>query len=350
MSCITLVGMSKALHVKKGVLLVNLGTPSEPTPKAVRQFLREFLSDSRVVELPRILWLPILYGIILPFRSSRSARNYQKIWTDQGSPLMDFSQRLVDKIRDHAADQFVVGLAMRYGTPSIQSVLEQFQAQSVDEVTIVPMYPQYSATTSASIFDEVTRVLSHWRWVPSIRFVSHYADHPRYIDAVSSAIAQYVEQNGLPDQLLFSYHGIPERCFKAGDPYWCYCHKTTRLITEKLGLAKDRWQMVFQSRFGREKWLEPYCDKTLEQLPAQGVKSVAVVCPGFSVDCLETLEEIAIANRSLFLAAGGTSFDYIPALNDGDAHAALFLSLVNGNGSANKAILPNSGSSDESSR
>lgn len=321
--------MSKNYTSKTGILIVNLGTPEAPTPRGVRRFLREFLSDRRVVDLPRWFWLPLLHGVILPFRSRLSAKNYHKIWLPEGSPLWVFSQGLVEKIKAQSDENLSIKLAMRYGKPSIKSALDEFKSEQIDKLVVVPMFPQYSATTSASVFDAVFSELKQWNFVPSVRLVNHYADHPVYIEALADSIKAHRARNGSADKLLFSFHGIPKRFFEAGDPYYCYCHKTARLVAEKLGLAQNEWQLVFQSRFGREEWIGPYCDQTLQALPKDGCKSVDLICPGFSVDCLETLEEIAMTNKQLFLAAGGERYHYIPALNMSDQHAQLFAALAN---------------------
>lgn len=320
--------MSKNFTPKTGILFVNLGTPDAPTPRGVRRFLREFLSDKRVVDLPRLLWLPILYGVILPFRSRSSAKNYKKIWAADGSPLSIFSHKLVEKIKARGTEGFSIKLAMRYGKPSIKSVLDEFKSENIVKLVVLPMFPQYSSSTTASVFDEVSSHLKSWKFVPDVRFVNHYADHPAYIEALAESVRKHRADHGSGDKLLFSFHGIPKRFFEQGDPYYCYCHKTARLVAEKLGLSAEEWQLVFQSRFGREEWLTPYCDITLQQLPQDGCKSVDLICPGFSVDCLETLEEIAMENKKLFLEAGGESYNYIPALNADDHHVQLFEQLI----------------------
>jgi len=315
-----------------GILLVNLGTPDAPTPAALRRYLGEFLSDPRVTEMPRWLWWLILHGIILRVRPRRSAKNYAKIWTEQGSPLFAISQAqqqaLQKVVQENSHSPIKVVLGMRYGQPSIESALDELRQAHVQRLLILPLYPQYSSSTSASVFDAVSDVLKKWRWLPDIRFISHYHDHPDYIDALANSVQRYWQQHGQPDKLLFSFHGVPKRFFTAGDPYHCECHKTARLVAEQLDLAQSKWQVVFQSRFGREEWLKPYTDHTLEALAKSGTKRVDVVCPGFSADCLETLEEIDQENRDLFLQAGGKDFHYIPALNDDDSHIQALFSLV----------------------
>ncbi len=321
------------LPPKTGVLLVNLGTPDEPTPKALRAYLREFLSDPRVVEMPRALWWPLLHGVILNIRPRRSAHAYRKIWTEAGSPLLVHSreqaERIGEQLRERYGDRVVVALAMRYGQPSIANALQELREEGIWRLLVLPLYPQYSATSTGSVFDAVSRELQCWRWVPELRTVASYHDDPDYIQALADHIrAFWQREGGHGVRLLFSYHGIPRRYFLAGDPYHCQCHKTSRLLAEALDLEEGSWQTTFQSRFGRERWLEPYTDKTLRQLAREGVKHVDVVCPGFAADCLETLEEIAMQNRKVFLKAGGEQFRYIPALNASDAHIDTLVGLI----------------------
>ena len=317
---------------KLGILLVNLGSPDKPKTSAVRRYLAEFLWDKRVVDAPRWLWWLILHGIILRTRPRRSAKLYQKVWTDQGSPLVATSRLQAQTVEKTLQKKFrgnvIVDLAMRYGSPSIKDSLNALRKAGTRRLLILPMYPQYSATTTASVFDEVTNVLRDWRWLPDLRFINDYHDNRIYIEALASSIRQHWQQNGRADKLLFSFHGIPQRYFESGDPYFCHCQKTARLVAEALELEEGTWQVVFQSRFGREPWLQPYCDKTLEALPAQGVKSVDIICPGFTADCLETLEEISIENRQLFLDAGGEQFHYIPALNASDEHIRVLCEVL----------------------
>jgi ferrochelatase len=315
-----------------GILLVNLGTPDAPTPHALRRYLDEFLSDPRVTEMPRWLWWLILHGIILRVRPRRSAKNYAKIWTEKGSPLFAISQAqqqaLQKVIQQHTNSPIHIALGMRYGQPSIEKALDELRQVHIQRLLILPLYPQYASSTTASVFDAVSDVLKKWRWLPDIRFISHYHDHPDYINALAQCIQRHWQQHGQPDKLLFSFHGIPKRFFTAGDPYHCECHKTARLVAEKLALMQSNWQVVFQSRFGKEEWLKPYTDHTLEALAQAGTKHVDVICPGFSADCLETLEEIDQENRHLFLNAGGKVFHYIPALNDDEMHIQALLSLI----------------------
>ena len=307
-----------------GILLVNLGSPEAPTASALRRYLGEFLWDPRVVEAPRWLWWLVLHGIILRFRPARSAKAYAKVWTDEGSPLLTTTRQQTRAIEQVLDEKFrgkvIVDCAMRYGKPSIRSGLEALQQAGARRLLVLPLYPQYSASTVASVFDEVTDVLQTWRWLPDMRFINHYHDHPKYIEALAESLRAHWKDHPRSDKLVFSFHGIPQRYFDNGDPYFCHCQKTARLVAEALELEDDSWMVVFQSRFGREPWLQPYCDKTMEALPSQGVKSVDVICPGFSADCLETIEEIDMENREIFLEAGGESFHYIPCLNDSPAH------------------------------
>ncbi len=317
---------------KTGILLTNLGTPDSCETRDVRRYLKQFLSDPRVVEVPRLVWWFVLNLVILNTRPSRSAKAYSKIWTEQGSPLLKISQDQADALR-HALnekypDSFEVVLAMRYGNPSVADGLEALRARGVRRVLVFPLYPQYSASTVASTFDAVTSEFHNWRWVPELRFINHYHDHEKYINALASSIQSYWQSHGQPEKLLMSFHGVPRDYLEKGDPYHCECHKTGRLLAEKLGLNETQWQLSFQSRLGPKEWLKPYTDQTLEALGKEGVKSVHVVCPGFSADCLETLEEIAMENRDVFLEAGGQNYEYIPCLNADSSHVDMMLSLV----------------------
>lgn len=309
---------------KLGILLVNLGSPDTPTPSAVRKYLAQFLADPRVIEANRFIWWFALHGVILRIRPSRAAKAYRKIWTENGSPLVHISKLQTLSIQKKLEDRFrghvIADLAMTYGNPSIESGLEALRRAGARRLLILPMYPQYSATTTAAVFDEVTRVLQGWRWLPDLRMINHYHDHPEYIDALCNSINKQWESAPRGELLLFSFHGIPQRYIDNGDPYFCHCLKTARLVAEKLNLEEDKWKVVFQSRFGREPWLEPYCSVTLQELPADGIKSVDILCPGFAADCLETLEEIQMENKELFLQAGGKAFNYIPCLNDSSDH------------------------------
>ena len=315
-----------------GILITNLGTPDNPTASAVRKYLAEFLSDSRVIELPKFLWWFILHGIILRIRPSQSAKAYKKIWTENGSPLLSISSMQVEGLKKILAKKIQgpirIELAMRYGNPSIKSGLKKLQASNSKRILILPLYPQYSSATTGSTFDAVVDELKKWRWLPEIRMVNHYHDHPGYIDTLANSIMNYWTDNKKPQKLLFSFHGLPKHYFLAGDPYHCECHKTARLVAEKLKLNEEEWSVTFQSRFGPKEWLQPYTDTTLISLANNGIKSVNIICPGFSADCLETLEEINIQNRDFFIDAGGESFDYIPALNEHPDHLELLCNII----------------------
>lgn len=315
-----------------GVLLVNLGTPDAPTTAAVRRFLKPFLSDPRVVEYPRLLWWLILNGIILRVRPSRSAEAYQKIWTEDGSPLMLHSRALADGVRRQLEAQapgtYRVELAMTYGEPSIASAIDKLQAASARRLLVLPLYPQYSGTTTASVFDNVAAKLRTLRWVPETRFINQYHDEPGYIAALADSIREYWQAHGKGEHLLFSFHGVPQYTLTGGDPYHCQCQKTGRLVAEALGVGDDEWSMSFQSRVGREEWLRPYTDETVRELGEKGVRRLDVACPGFSTDCLETLEEIAMQNAEFFAEAGGETLHYVPALNARDDHVAFISALV----------------------
>ena len=317
---------------RTGVLMVNLGTPDAPDRASVRRYLKEFLWDPRVVEVPRPVWWFALNGIILNTRPGRSARAYQKIWTDQGSPLLVISRKqraaLEELLEFRLGSKVPVALGMRYGKPSIRSALEELRDGGVRRILVLPMYPQYSATTTASIFDAVSSELRGWRWLPELRFINHFHDDPGYISALADSVRRHRAEHGDADRLLMSFHGIPEEYFHQGDPYFCECQKSGRLLAESLGLDSTQWQLSFQSRLGPKQWLQPYTDQTLEQLAGDGIRSVQVMCPGFSADCLETLEEIAMENREVFLNAGGERYEYIPCLNDDAEHIAMLADLV----------------------
>jgi protoporphyrin/coproporphyrin ferrochelatase len=301
------------------VLLCNLGTPDEPTPAALRRYLAEFLSDRRVVEIPRFVWLPILHGVILRTRPAKSAAKYASIWTPEGSPLKVWTTKQAKLLQGYLGERghrVVVREAMRYGNPSIPTVLDELKAAGIRRVLVLPLYPQYSATTTASVNDAVHVWAQKVRWVPELRFVSRYHDHPGYIDALAKRVSDHWRIEGRPDKLVLSFHGVPKRTLGLGDPYHCECLKTARMLAERLDLRPDQWTATFQSRFGRAEWLQPYTEPTLRQLAADGVGRVDVMCPGFTGDCLETLEEIAQEAREAFLHAGGKTFHYIPCLND----------------------------------
>jgi len=309
----------------KGILLTNIGTPDQPTPKAVRRFLKKFLSDKRVVEISRTIWYPILYGIILPFRSRRSAKLYQKIWTEKGSPLLTYSQKIATQLQQTL--NYPVELGMHYSEPSIKTALTKLQNHSISELVVLPLYPQYSATTTASTFDLVAQTLKSWRNLPTIYFQKDYALNEYYLRAIAQSIDNARQQDG-NRFLVFSFHGIPKRFVDLGDPYPERCRLTAEAIAKKLQLNHDEYAIAFQSRLGRAEWLKPYTDEIFKSLPKRGVKDIHVVCPGFSVDCLETLEEIAIRGKEQFFKNGGERFDYIPALNDNEAHIQLLAGLL----------------------
>jgi protoporphyrin/coproporphyrin ferrochelatase len=301
------------------VLYCNLGTPDEPTPGAVRRYLADFLSDPRVVEIPRLLWWPVLHGIILPFRSAKSAAKYAQIWTTDGSPLLlwtDKQAKLLQGWLGERGHRVKVRHAMRYGNPSIPSQLDALKAEGATRILILPAYPQYSGTTTASVIDAVAAWSAGIRSVPELRFVNRYHDHRGYIQALVRRIQSHWHDHGRGEHLVMSFHGVPERTLRLGDPYHCECRKTARLLASHLGLDEERYTVTFQSRFGKAKWLEPYTEPTLRELARSGAGSVDVVCPGFTGDCLETLEEIAIEGRQAFLTSGGKEFRYVPCLND----------------------------------
>lgn len=315
-----------------GVLITNLGTPDSPTPADVRRYLKEFLWDPRVVEVARPIWWLVLNGVLLNTRPRRSAEAYAKVWTDQGSPLLVIAQQqrlaLQERLEQTLNSPVHVTLAMRYGSPSVAAGLAELKAAGARRVLVIPLYPQYSATTTASTFDAIADELKEWRWLPELRFVNHYHDDPAYIAALAHSVRQHQQTHGEPDLLLMSFHGIPKDYFLKGDPYHCECQKTARLLAEALGLEDDRWKLSFQSRLGPREWLKPYTSETLSGLAASGVKKVQVICPGFSADCLETLEEVALEYKAVFLEAGGGSYSYIPALNTEPAHLDMLADLV----------------------
>jgi protoporphyrin/coproporphyrin ferrochelatase len=315
-----------------GILLTNLGTPDAPTPKAVRRYLAEFLSDPRVVEIPRWLWQPILHGFVLNIRPSISAKKYQRIWTSEGSPLLAISRKLQQGLQYALDNRFnnsvLVVLGMRYGAPSIAEALAVLKKANVRKVLILPLYPQYSSATTGSTFDAVAKILKTWRWVPEFHMIDHYADNEDYTAALAASIETHWEQKEPGQKLLFSFHGLPERSIVSGDPYYALCYQTVQLVTEKLQIPADYWQIVFQSRFVRTAWLQPYCEPTLIKLAQQGYKNIDIICPGFAADCLETLEEINIRYRTSFLQAGGKKLHYISALNDHPNHIHTLANLI----------------------
>jgi len=317
---------------KTGILLANLGTPDEPKSGPLRRYLAEFLSDPRIIEKPRWQWLPILHGIVLRTRPRRSAKLYKEIWQEEGSPLLVISKsqraKLESMLREKLASPVEVSLGMRYGNPSMKSALEELRDKGAKKIIVLPLYPQYSATSTGSVFDSVFSELKNWRWIPDLRTIGSYHDHPGFIECLARSVEEGWKHHPQPEKLILSYHGIPTRYHLGGDPYHCQCHKTTRLLARRLGLAEDRYMTTFQSLFGREDWLKPPTDGTLEKLAKSGVKSVDVICPGFSTDCLETLEEIEGENREVFTEAGGEVFNYIPALNDSEPFMDFISDLV----------------------
>ncbi len=328
-------GFSHQQADKIGVIVTNLGTPNAPTKGALKPYLKEFLSDPRVVEVPRLLWWFILNGVILNIRPKRSAKAYETVWSEQGSPLMvhtrSQAQALAARCQEAFGDQVIVDCAMRYGQPAVADVIENMLSQGVRKLLVLPLYPQYSASTVGSTFDAIAQDFSQRRWLPDFRFISHYHDRPGYIEAVADSIRRYWDKHGRADKLIMSYHGIPKRYLMNGDPYHCECLKTSRLVAQALELGPTEYMTTFQSRFGREEWLKPYTDETLKALPDKGVKSIQVVCPGFSADCLETIEEIGEENRDYFLEAGGERYEYIPALNDEPGHINMLFDMVQEN-------------------
>ena len=315
---------------KTGVLIVNLGTPDSTSWFDIRKYLKEFLSDKRVIEVPPALWQIILNVFILNFRPSKTAKAYKEIWMKEEniSPLLYYTREQAKKVSStFTRDNVIIDFAMRYGNPSIKSKIIKLHDQGCENLVILPLYPQYAAATTATVCDEVYRTLMKMRWQPSLKIIPHYESDPLYIDALVNSLNKKIKEiNWEPDLILASYHGIPKKYFDKGDPYHCYCHKTTRLISEKFNSIEIK--TTFQSRFGPQKWLEPYTDKTLESLPREGKKNVLTICPGFSSDCVETLEEILIQGKESFLGSGGENFDMVPCLNDNDDHISLLKSLI----------------------
>lgn len=317
---------------KKAVLLINLGTPEEPTEQAVRTYLKEFLWDPNVVQLPRVLWWLILNGIVLKTRPRQSALAYQRVWTKDGSPLLSHSKKIMQGLQSFADDKYPnkyhFFLGMRYGSPSISSAISAMQDLGVDEITILPLYPQYATSSSKTAIEAAEKSLSQYIDKPPYRVINQYFDNPSYIFALANRTREHWEKIGRSAYLLMSFHGVPERTIRQGDPYYDHCKKTAELLAEELALNPADWSMAFQSRFGKAKWIQPYCLDTLQQLPNNGVVDIDVICPGFAVDCLETLDEIAIENKAIFLAAGGRSYHYIAALNDNQDHISALFSLL----------------------
>ncbi len=315
-------------NADSGVLLANLGTPEAPRRGPVARFLREFLSDPRVVDLPRYLWLPLLNLVIIPLRAGRSAAAYARIWWPEGSPLLVLTERLGAALGAALAGVARVEVGMRYGSPSIRHGLEKLRQSGVERVVVLPLYPQFSATTTASIYDAVEQALGDLGWQPQLLRIEQYPEDPNWVEAIADSIRAFRAEHGAAERLLFSLHGIPQRYVRQGDPYQDQCERSVRAVVDALGLAEGEWMLTYQSRVGREPWLQPYTDLTLEALARDGVRHVQVICPGFAVDCLETLEEIAMMNREAFEEAGGERLEYIPALNDSPAHVDVLGRLV----------------------
>ena len=315
---------------KTGVLLINLGTPDSTSWWDIRKYLKEFLSDRRVIEVNPLIWQIILNLFILTLRPSKTAHAYKKIWMKERneSPLLFFTRNQANNLKKKLGNEkVIIDFAMRYGNPSIRSKLNELKNNGCENIVILPLYPQYAAATTATVCDEVYRSLMKMRWQPSLQIIPHYESEPQYIEALINSIEKKIKEiKWKPDLIISSYHGIPKSYFDKGDPYHCYCHKTTRLIKEKFN--KVEIQLTFQSRFGPQEWLTPYTDKTLESLPSKGIKNLLVICPGFASDCVETLEEINIQGRESFLKNGGVNFDLIPCLNDNSDHIDLFEKLV----------------------
>ncbi len=320
--------MSNSHKNQIGVVLVNLGTPDAPTASAIRRYLAEFLRDRRVVEIPRLIWLPILYGLILPLRPRKVAQKYASIWRKDGSPLLAISRRITAKLQSELGSEYIVDLGMRYGQPTMSAAMDNLYSLGCKKVIVLPLYPQYSATTSASVWDALNQHLTTQRELPDINFIRDYHNHPGYISALAESIEQYWHIKGRGQRLLMSFHGIPQRNADLGDPYSKQCHVTASALAHKLGLKDDDWIMTYQSRFGKAAWLQPYTSKTLESWAHEGIQNVDVVCPGFAADCLETLEEIQEENAEIFTGAGGSQLNYIPALNERDEHIQCLASLL----------------------
>lgn len=317
---------------KVGVLLINLGTPARPVCPGLRDYLSEFLMDPRVIELPKLFRAILVKGIIINVRSHKSAAAYREVWTEQGSPLMLNTIGLADKVRstlsNDASTDYEVEVAMRYGQPSIEQKLQALHKKGVRNIIAIPLYPQYSGSTNGSTFDAIGKAFSKQRWVPNLKFVSDYYQRDSYIKAIGDSIIAHWAEHGRKQKLILSFHGVPKKYITRGDPYYAQCKESALSIADYLDLDDDDWMLVFQSRLGAQEWLQPYCDKTLQALPSQGVKSVDIVCPGFSVDCLETLEEIEGENKEYFLDAGGEAYSYIPCLNDSESHAELMVEII----------------------
>lgn len=320
---------------KTAIILVNLGTPNSPTSKAIRHFLWKFLSDKRVVNLPSILWKMILLAFILPFRPQKLVHQYQSIWQKAGSPLEIYTRALAEKLQQAFVEangtrsfQCEIYYAMAYSTPFLCDILLSSLSKNIDKLIVLPLYPQYSNSTTGAVFDQIFKTLRAKNNLPALKVMNHYHAHPQYIEALAKSVKDFWLVHGKPQQLILSFHGIPQRSVDEGDPYASQCEATAKALANALDLKQEEWKIVYQSRFGKARWLQPYCDKTLENLPQQGIVDVQIMCPGFSMDCLETLEEIAKTNQKIFLNAGGKSYRYIPCLNDSDSQIALMMSLL----------------------
>jgi len=314
------------MPAKTAVLLTNLGTPDQLERASVKRFLKQFLSDPLVVRLPRVFWLPLLYGIILPLRSGKTLQAYSRVWSEAGSPLMAYSNKQRDALQQKLFEQTHVELAMRYGNPSYQSVLRLLRDAGIEKLVVLPLYPQYSVTTTATSYKHLKNTLNQLGYAPMLEFIGYYPDHPEYIEALAESIREHWQQG--QRHLLMSFHGLPQTNVDRGDPYQLQCEKTAKLLAAKLGLGDSDWSIGYQSRFGKQTWIQPYTSNVLHRLVERGIKAVDVVCPGFSSDCLETLDEIEVEYRNEFLELGGEEFSYIHALNDRDSHIEMMRSLV----------------------
>ena len=314
-----------------GILITNLGTPDKPQRKELKIYLKEFLSDPRVIEVPKLIWQIILRAIILNLRPQKVAKLYKSIWQKEGGPLLTMllkQKKGIEKILKKKKKNIKIEIGMRYGNPNIKLGLEKLRKHSCRKILILPLYPQYCAATTGSTFDKVTEILRKWRWIPEVRFINNYFEEPLYIDCLIESIKESRRKFGKPQKLIFSYHGIPKKYLLKGDPYYCFCQKTTRLVIEKMKLKKNDYLTTFQSRFGPDEWLQPYTDKTLEELPKKGIKKIQIISPGFSSDCLETLEELGVENKEIFISSGGESYNYIKCLNDKQQHLKMLSLLI----------------------
>lgn len=322
--------------MKRAVILVNLGSPVAPEPAAIRKFLKQFLSDPRVVEIPSWLWQPLLNGVILPLRCGRVAKLYKEIWTEQGSPLTVMTYRqaalLESMLHQTGATETVVRVAMTYGQPAIANLIQELRSQGIEKILLLPLYPQYSGTTTGAVYDQLAELVSSSRYVPDVQVIRYYCYRDDYIAALAKSISNHRAQYGAAELLLFSFHGIPKACIAKGDPYYEHCVHTAHAVAEMLNLAESQWRLCFQSRFGRAEWLQPYTNEVLMSLPGTGISRVDIVCPAFASDCLETLEEIEIGSRDCFMSAGGKYFSRIPCLNDSPEHIKMLQSIIIENG------------------